>query len=102
MNNIGIFLNNRSIDKGFFNISDAPVAFGDWCLTPVRCLFDGNKVTVSNKNGSLTVDHEKEYANSDFSWGKPKRNLLRVIASILFIIPGLIIGSAFNRIYVIV
>src|ERR1700722_17071013 len=91
MNNVSVFFNNRTFTKDSFSISDTPVVFGDWCLTPVRCLFDGNKVTVSNKDGSLTVDHEKEYATSGY-----RRNFLQVVASIVLIIPGLIIGSVFK------
>ena len=95
MNNIGVFLNNRTVSKHFL-LADLPVRFGDWCLTPVRCLFDGNKVVVGFRNTSLSVDHEKEYsAKNEWSY-KPKRNFLRVVASIVLLIPGLIIGSAFK------
>lgn len=93
MNHVSVFFNNTIIENGIpFSLSDAPVALGDWLLTPVRCLFDGNKVTIAHKNGILTVNHEKDYDG----FLKPKRNLFRIIASIVFILPGLIIGSAFK------
>lgn len=95
MNSVNVFLNNRIVIKNAFYISDIPIALGDWFLTPVRCLFDGNKVIFSvNNKDSITVDHEKEY----YGWNKPERNFLRVVASIIFIIPGIIIGSAFKGI----
>lgn len=88
MNNISFFLKNNVVNKDSFSIADASVAFGNWCLTPVRCLFDGNKITVSNKKGSLTVDLEKEYTDS----GRNFNSFLRVVASIILIVPGVIIG----------
>jgi hypothetical protein len=95
-----IFFNNRIVSDDPFRLDDVPVAFGDFFLTPVRCLFNGNKVTLKTKNNVITVDHEKEYFDhsSPSSWLKPKRNFLRVIASIIFLIPGLILGSIFKGI----
>lgn len=97
MNNIGIFLNNRIVDKKHFVLADLTVSLGNWCLSPVRCLFNGSKVSISYKNQILNIDHHKEYSNSSgYSYVLPKRNLIRVIASIVLIVPGLILGSAFK------
>jgi len=65
MNNIGIFLNNRITVNDNFSIPGAVVAFGDWCLTPVRCLFNGNEVIVSTANDTVNVRYEKEYFSRD-------------------------------------
>ncbi|MBA2367958.1 MAG: hypothetical protein H0V82_02905 [Candidatus Protochlamydia sp.] len=47
-------------------------------------------MTITNHQGSVILDHESEYT------GNFKINLLKKIASIVLIIPGLIIGSAFK------
>ena len=104
MHNISVFFNSRTVNKDSFGFADVPVAFGDWCLTPVRCLFNGNKVTVSTRDGIVQVDHEKEYAQENiehavynlYGFGKPKRTYTRVILAIVFLVPGVIIGSAFK------
>ena len=94
MDHFTLFFNNRTLNTDSLSLTDLPVAFGDWILTPVRCLFNGNKVTVSTKNAIVTVDHEKEYyVNSARGWHKPKRNFLRVVASIVLLMPCLLIGS---------
>lgn len=97
MFDIHVFLNCRTVKKDSSTIWDIPVVYGDWCLTPVRCLFNGDKVEVFDMNQSIEVDIEKEYFSStsflQSNLDKPKRNFLRVVASILLIIPGIIIGS---------
>lgn len=95
MTSAGIFFNNRAVADSF-RFSDVPVALGDWFLTPVRCLYNGNKVTISHKNDAITIEHEKEY--SDWDNTRPKRNFLRVILSIILIVPGVIVGSIFKGI----
>lgn len=104
MDNISIFFNKRIVkensstlsyyqdNSSFDTVFEKSVAFGDWCLTPVRCLFDGDKITVSIKNQSVTIDPAKEYGGPL----QPNRGFLRVVASIVFIIPGIIIGSLFK------
>jgi|GEM_PF-2683676 len=97
MNNIGVFLNHRIIDSHSSSWANTSVIFGDFCLTPIRCLFKGNKVTVSTQNQVVTVSHTEEYADPRFfSFSRPKRNALRVVASILFLVPGILLGVAFK------
>lgn len=92
MNHLNVFFNNRIVAENQFPLSNFSAKLGDWCLTPVRCLFDGNKLTIATHQENLTVVHEKEFARSN-NGEMPKRNYLKVIASILLIIPGVIFGS---------
>lgn len=93
MGNLSIFFNHRITRREAFTLYDVPAALGDFFLTPVRCLFNGNKITISIKDQLITVTNEKEYASTRWDWQKPKRNFLRVIASIVLLAPGLILGS---------
>lgn len=93
MTSASVFFNNRTVTDSF-HFSDVPVALGDWFLTPIRCLYNGNKVTISHRNDSITIEHEKEY--SDWDNKRPTRNFLRLALSIILIVPGAIIGSVFK------
>lgn len=55
MNNISIFLNNNLVGGDKFNNVNLSVGFGDWCLTPVRYLFNGGTVTVSSAEQRLNL-----------------------------------------------
>jgi len=92
MNHLNVFFNNRIIAENQFPLSNFSVRLGDWCLTPVRYLCDGNKLTVATHEGHLTVNHQKEFAG--FKQGDMRKaRYLHVIASIIFTIPGVIFGS---------
>lgn len=96
MNHIGVFFNNRIVDQEVFGIAAVASTFGDWCLTPVRCLYAGNQVTLLHKQNTVTVTHEEEYDISGLSCEKPQRNFLRVIAYTILLLPGLIVGTVFK------
>ena len=102
MNHFAVFFNHRvHAYTSSSNFSDRSVKFGNWCLTPVRCLFDGNKIGIFYETRNHTVVSKllssKEYLNSTFNMSnRPKKNVWRVVASIILLIPGLIIGSAFK------
>lgn len=92
MGNFSVFLNDRIVNNNSYSSADLPVACGNFCLLPVRCLFKGHKVTIFTTNTptgtALNVRHETE----------SKRTFLRVIASILFLVPGLLLGCIFKGI----
>lgn len=92
-------MNTRIEDKRPATSTSLAVKFGDFCLTPLRCLFHGHKITICTKNNQTDVAHENEYATQvDPHWNKPKRNYLRIALSIVFLLPGLLLGSFFKGI----
>jgi len=98
MESLSVFLNTRIVNYSF-SCAGIPVAFGNFCLTPVRCLFNGDKVTISLSasadDNRVRVVHEKEYGEYG-EYGKPKKTWLRVIVSIVLLVPGLLLGSIFK------
>lgn len=99
-NHIGVFLNDRIENISEHESSRSPndllnkaVKFGNWCLTPVRYLCNGNKVTITYKKGGwVSGKHEKEY----FQCEEKTQRFFKGIASLVLIIPGLIAGSLFK------
>jgi hypothetical protein len=62
------------------------VRFADWCLTPVRYLFDGNEVTIEGGDG-FSIDHKREFTEK--TW-------VKTTAAIILLVPGVIIGASFK------
>ena len=95
MDSIELFFNNRIADTrpiSEMNVyEDLTAELGDFFLTPVRYLFHGDKVTVSQNDNVVTVNHRLEYGNS---YLEPKKNFLNVVASIILLIPGILFGIA--------
>lgn len=90
MSGFSVFLNNRITPE--FTFGGIHVALGDWFLTPVRCLFNGNVVTITTeKDAAVTVRHAREF-NRNNIFG-PQKTFLLVIASIVLLIPGIFLGT---------
>lgn len=99
MSDLNIFFNTRFECQGdSLGVAGAVGRLGDWFLTPVRYLFDGNKITFSNNKGVLNpVNCENEYSISGANpKNKPTKNFLRTTAFIILLLPGTIIGAAFK------
>jgi len=92
MNDFSVFFNNR-IEYKSDSFSEQTVAFGDWLLTPVRYLFDGNTVQFLTQDGTESIKIEKEYALSEAEKDKPQRNYLRLVGFIVLIAPAIIFGT---------
>lgn len=99
MNDLNIFFNSQvEVEATFgtgpqldlFSLGDLPSYIADRCFTPIRCLFDGTKVKLSK--GKVIGVVVGNYAEFD----RHNRNFLHVIASVIFLVPGLIIGSFFR------
>lgn len=99
MCNTAIFFNNKiidlRIDKQSYHTDNILTQWGNWCLNPVRCLFNGKTITISSQNQFIMVKHEEDYS-PHFIKSKKHKTLLSVVASIIFLIPGLMIGSVFK------
>lgn len=103
MNHVSVFFNTRIENPTTsFNLANVSLILGSWFLLPARCLFHGHKVTICTKSVTMTVDHENEYTSFSRSesvrdmMNKPKRNFLRIALSIVFLVPGLLLGSFFK------
>ena len=92
MDHLNIFFNTKINEIDSKCMADLPVKFGNFCLAGVRYLFDGNVVTIQNDNGSTKVIFAKEF--------KPKQSSIQryflVIAAIVSVFPGIIIGTPFK------
>lgn len=95
MNHLSIFLNQKFYYTAPSLSRPAYLAtkLGDFCLTPVRYLFDGKVINIScAKDGQpLYMSYWSGKLITD-----SRRSYLRTIAAIVFLIPGVIIGSAFK------
>jgi hypothetical protein len=91
MNDLNIFFNTTAVLETSFMPSQFFIKCGDACFTPVRCLFNGNLVTISNLSSlTCSIKTDKEEFN------KGRKNPLTIAISIILLIPGVIIGSAFK------
>jgi hypothetical protein len=89
MNHLSLFINHTIEDKGRSgNIDILLNSVGDWCLKPVRCLFNGKIVEVYQDSGITKVHHKKEYGKTN------KRTLSKIIKAIILFVPGVVFGSA--------
>lgn len=89
------FLNTRAICPNTgFSLGRASAQLGDFFLTPIRYRYDGHKVTITNNNS--VSPHVREYTNQPKLYPGTKKNFLRTAASIIFFIPGLLLGSFFK------
>lgn len=98
MNHLSLFLNNRVIGNNelrYNGCGDLFARLGNWCLKPVRCLFNGNVVKVYQdySDPKITkVYHMKEYGRETFD--SENRTLVKVIKAIVLLVPGILFGSA--------
>ncbi len=85
------FSNERDTGTVYFHRNPLSTIIGDFCLTPIRYLFDGEivKVTFNSKNEIVKAKDSKEFKVEN-------KSFLRTIASIILLAPGLIIGIAFK------
>ena len=87
---VSLFLNTR-VDLGLTSGRGAHghlANLGNWCLTPVRYLFNGDCVTMPwTLNPEEKITHKKEF---------DKKSFLGTIISIVLIVPGLLAGSFFK------
>lgn len=67
------------------SVGDKMIKWGEWCLTPVRYFFDGDRVTVTRNQYKLFPEHIKEFPQ--------KATIARVIGFALAFFPGLVVGS---------
>lgn len=90
MGELSIFFNKRIIitDKASPPLSDALVAFGNFFLTPVYCLFNGETIFISCR------ERNARFCESAKNSGCTR--FLQVIASIIFLVPGLLSGTLFK------
>lgn len=91
MNHINIFFNttisnvyNRKIDEPFIGY------LGDLCLTPVRCLFRGDELLIGGLVDMLIFPKKDVQLSLD----KLGSSMFKVIASIVMLLPALVIGGA--------
>lgn len=97
MSGLSVFFNHKMINKDdSFLFANVPVRVGDWFFTPLRCLSNGEEVTITNKDNVITLKVEKEYYQKEGSWDKPKRTYLRLALAVVFLLPGLILGTLFK------
>lgn len=99
MNHLSLFFNNKIIKDDIHHdgFADMCSQIGSWFLKPVRCLFNGNIVTVyqSSLDPQITkAYHTKDYGRRKIFGSKENRTLLTVIGAIVLLIPGLLFGSA--------
>lgn len=100
MSGVSVFFNAKvEVDleqfPDYMSMGVVPGVIGNFCFSPIRCLCKGNIVEVSKDKGNLTVHHVAEYGSSRGLDSK-ERNFLHVIASIVFLIPGIILGCFFK------
>lgn len=87
MNHVNIFLNTRVEIRNEVGIGKVS-KLGDFCLTPVRCLFNGHVVTIVPKsNQKIEVFHRKAYGHDK------ERTFLQIIQAIVLLVPGIIFGT---------
>ncbi len=97
MNHISLFFNNQIINNSIIPDKTSKflaqsVDFGNWCLTPIRYLCEGNLVIVSTKFSS--VRHDPAYTKEE----RQKMPFLHVVACIILLAPSLIVGTIFKGI----
>lgn len=122
MNHLNMFLNNRVFcNEVAINSHVATIVtdivllqplgkLGNFCLTPVRYLFNGDAIQISYKEAvwvnetgilygmSQTTFHQDQLKTITHKTDFTSRGFLRTTAAIILLIPGLIIGSAFKAI----
>jgi len=88
MNHIGVFFNTEIEDSGTL------AAIGDWGLTPVRYLFNGNKVLIEKDNSTIEVHHvesyyyKNNYSRSNRGLKSSNTDMLKCVGMIVCLIPG--------------
>lgn len=82
----GVFFNTAIVkQKEIHSLPEKVVSLGNWCLTPVRCIFNGDQVIIDKDHRNhTTITHKKEHG---------KRSLDQIIIAIVLILPGLISGA---------
>lgn len=97
MNDFCVFLNTRVENSGTLS------RIGDMGLSPVRCLFNGQTVSISPAGLSshevhhVASFHRKgacNYSKTDWQLKSHTRGLLEVVAAIVLLIPGLFLATA--------
>lgn len=92
-----VFFCKKIVSDAPLNIFNTSAKFGNWCLTPLRYLTDGVTLTISSKDGLATLNAKREFPQElNPTWGSGILKALKVAASIILLIPGTIIGSAFK------
>lgn len=89
-----IYVNDKADDPFVQNTHSLlmqSVAFGDWCLTPVRYLGNGNEFVVNDQEGANRFSHHPAFTSQERNW-------LRLALAIIFVIPGVLAGTFFKGI----
>ena len=89
MNHIGLFFNTEIQDSGFLS------AIGDFGLTPVRYLFNGNTVLIEKDDSTTEVHHvesfhhkEPHFSKSTMTLTSSSTGMLTCIGMIVGLVPG--------------
>jgi len=89
MGHLSTFFNTEIQDSGFLS------AIGDFGLTPVRYLFNGNTVLIKNKNSTTQVHHVESFYHKNHHFSKStvqlessSTNMLKCIGMIIGLVPG--------------
>lgn len=95
--NSGVFFCGKIESDIPSSIFTASVKFGEWCLTPIRYLTSGMTLTISSKNDVFTLNAKKGFPKDlNPNFGSRAMRALKVVAAILLLVPGIIVGSAFK------